>query len=109
MSDLFVHGYFVYEFLAVAAAWGFLALEAALREILQAERGPGSPSLTKLIGMAQAKGLLTSDEAEQLRAGASLRNRLMHPERQAVDSPGMSAQALATTFDAIARLYGNTR
>lgn len=102
---LFVHGYFVYEFHVVAVAWSLFAVEAALRDRLDAGRGPRKPGMAKLVGRALEAGLLTEEEADSLRAGVELRNGFAHPGGQVVHSPGMAAALVGSSHAAVADLY----
>lgn len=102
---LFVHSYFVYEFLVVALAWSFNALEAGLRDALQQRRGRGEPALHALVGRAQAKGWLTSDHADRLRSGTELRNRLVHAAGASRVSPALAEGVLAHTHADLAHVY----
>jgi hypothetical protein len=55
----------------------------------------------KLIGKAEGKGWLTATEAESLRAGAELRNRIFaHPRGQAYLPPGTSEPMIGTAHAA---------
>jgi hypothetical protein len=103
---LFEHTYFVYEFGVVAVVWSVLAVEAALRDCLgeQATRDDG---LAKLVGKAEGRGWFKHHEAEALRAGAVLRNRLTHAQTYAVLTPGIVAGALETAHLAIAQAYAS--
>lgn len=103
---LFEHTYFVYELGVVAVVWSALAVEAALRDCLGKEASDRD-GLTKLIGKAEGRGWFTHHEAEALRAGAELRNRLVHAETWNVLTPAMVAGALETAHLSIAKLYAN--
>lgn len=101
---LFEHTYFVYEFGVVAVVWSVLAVEAALRDRLGND-ADDRDGLTKLIGKAEGRGWLKQHEADALRAGAELRNRLVHAQSYGVFTPAMVAGALETAHRAIAKLY----
>jgi hypothetical protein len=103
---LFEHTYFVYEFGVVAIVWSVLAVEAALRDRL-GEVASDRDGLAKLIGKAEGRGWFKPHEAEALRAGAELRNRLVHAQTYGVFTPGMVAGALETAHLSIARLYAS--
>lgn len=102
---LFVHGYFAYEFHTVAVAWSLFAVEAALRARLGTGRGKEAPGMGKLVGMAQARALLTPEGAEAVRAGAGIRNGFAHPGGQFVYTPAMAAEQLAAGHVIVADLY----
>jgi hypothetical protein len=101
---LFEHTYFVYEFGVVAIVWSVLAVEAALRDRL-GEEASDRDGLAKLIGKAEGRGWFKPHEAEALRAGAELRNRLLHAQTYGVFTPAMVAGALETAHLSIAQLY----
>lgn len=100
--NLFVHGYFVYEFMTVAVAWSLHSVEGALRLRLGAGR---SASYAALLKTAANEGLLVAELLERLDAGRQLRNRFSHPTSQQVWAPGMAALSLATSHEAVAALY----
>lgn len=101
--ELFVHSYFVYEFSVVAVTWSLIAIEAALRDCLGA--AADRAGLTGLVGKAQGRGWLTVNEAERLRAGAQLRNRLAHADGQVNFTVGMAAPMLEAAHSAVRELY----
>lgn len=103
--SLFIHSYFEYEFLVVATAWSLLAVEVALRDVLELERGPGSPGLGKMIGKAQGRGWFTHAEAEAVSAGKELRDRLVHGTGVVRYTPGMTEPMLRASHAAVADLY----
>ena len=96
--QLFVHGYFVYEFVTVAVAWSLLAVEAALRAKL-----PGRNSRFKsMLKRAASEALLTPEMASRLDAGRHLRNDFSHPTGQIVWTLVMATGALKTSHEAVA-------
>lgn len=100
--DLFVHAWFHYEFLVVAAAWSLLAVEAAMRhEYPTREAEP----LKRVLAQAHQDGLLTDEQHDRLRAGAKLRNRLLHATEQSVWTFGMAAGVLASSHAVVADLF----
>lgn len=103
--SLFIHSYFEYEFLVVATTWSLLALEVALRDVLELDRGPGSPGLGKMIGKAQGRGWFTPAEAEAVSAGKELRDRLIHGTGIVRYTPGMAEPMLRASHAAVADLY----
>lgn len=105
--DLFVHCYFVYDFATVALVYGFMGLEAALRDRLPEARE--STPLMRLVDRAIESGLLTGQEGDQLKAGVQFRNRLIHPRQHAVLTPAMAAQMLKVTFAFVARFYSEAK
>lgn len=103
--EMFVHAAFLYDLFTVAAAWGLLALEPALRDRLNAGR---NATFRELLERAETRGLLTDDEVQRVSAGIELRHMFAHPERWSVYSPGLSEMLLAATHEVIAKLYGPT-
>lgn len=101
---LFAHGAFVWEFFAVASAWSIIAVELALRDVMEA--GASVP-FSKLIDRAETDGQLPAREAEVLRAGAGLRNRWFHGEGPLAITPGMAENIVAASQAVVARLYAN--
>jgi hypothetical protein len=101
---LFAHSYFVYEFGPVAVVWSVLAVEAALRDKLGNE-ATQDDGLSRLIGKAQGRGWFSAEQAEALRAGAELRNRLSHARTYGVFTAAQVAGALETAHELVARLY----
>lgn len=99
---LFAHGWFVYEFLAVAVAWSLLAVEAALRSALAPV--PDRMSLKDLIMRATHQGLVTSAWADRLDAARQLRNSFAHPETQSVFTVGMAAPLLEAAHEVCCQL-----
>lgn len=102
--SLFTHSYFVYEFGIVAVIWSLLALEAALRDGLGGD-ATQDDGLKKLVGKAEGRGWFTHQEAEALRAGVELRNRLVHGRTQGVLPAPAVVPMLAAAHDAVARIY----
>lgn len=103
--ELFVHGYFVYDFLMVSAIQSLLAVEAALRDVLEEPPRRRGPTFHPLVERAAARGYLTAEAAEAAKAGAQLRNRWVHVEGQKVISPGIAAGILGTSHQLVAELY----
>ncbi|MDP8975660.1 MAG: hypothetical protein M3N28_04705 [Actinomycetota bacterium] len=103
--ELFVHGYFVYDFLMVAAVQSLLAVEAALRDVLKEPPRRRGPTFHPLVERAAALGYLTTEAAEKAKAGAQLRNRWVHVEGQKVIPPGMAAEILGTSHQLVADMY----
>lgn len=97
---LFGHSFFVYEFLAVAALWSFLALEAALSTCLQEHA-----SFAKLIDRACKQGQIGPDVRERLHAARELRNGFAHPSTQVVWTLGMTAPTIEASHRVIADLF----
>lgn len=103
--ELFVHGYFVYDFLMVAAVQSLFAVEAALRDVLEEPPRRRGPTFHPLVERAAALGYLTTEAAEVAKAGAELRNRWVHVEGLNVISPGMAAEILGTSHQLVAEMY----
>jgi len=101
--ELFVHSYFVYEFLLTAVIWGLLALEASLRICLEVG---DEVSLSKLIRRARSDGLITEAEADVLDAGRQLRNSIVHGCLLPTFTPGAAEGMLRGTHEAISDLHG---
>lgn len=101
--EMFVHAAFLYDLFTVAAAWSFLALEAALRDRLVPVGN--RVTLGGLVQRAERRGLLNAKEAQKLGAGTELRNSFLHAQELGVLSPGTSQMLLAATHEAIANLY----
>lgn len=100
--SLFVHSYFVYEFLVVAVVWSLLAVEAALRDRFG---GPRSRALKSLIDDAHACGVFSADEADRLHAARELRDRYVHAETQGLFTVGLAGGMLEASHRAISDLY----
>jgi hypothetical protein len=100
---MFVHAAFLYDLLTVAAAWGLLALEPALRDRLNARR---NATFGELVRRAERVGLLTDDEGQRVGAGIELRHIFAHPGQWTVYSPGLSELLLGATHEVMAKLYG---
>jgi hypothetical protein len=99
--QLFVHGYFVYEFVTVAVAWSLLAVEAALRAQL-----PGSGSTFKsMLKRAESEALLTPEMASRLDAGRQIRNGFSHPTGQDVWTLKLATGGLKTSHEAVVCLF----
>lgn len=103
--ELFVHGYFVYDFLMVAAIQSLFAVEAGLRDVLEEPPRRKGPTFHPLIERAAALGYLTMEATEAAKVGAQLRNRWVHVEGQKVISPGMAAEILGTSHQLVAEMY----
>ncbi len=101
---MFVHAAFLYDLFMVASTWSLLAMEAALRDRLGADKGPG---FKRLVAMAQEAGLLTPEEAGRLGSGARLRNELVHPQGHMAYTRGMTQGFLAVAHETISRLYSD--
>ncbi len=97
---LFAHSFFVYEFMAVAALWSFLALEAALRACLQSHA-----PFAKLIDQACEQGRVGPGVGELLHAARELRNGFAHPSTQAAWTVGMAAPTVEASHRVIADLF----
>lgn len=95
--NLFTHSYF-------AVIWSLLALKAALRDGLGAD-ATRDDGLKKLVGKAEGRGWFTHQEADALRGGVELRNRLVHARAQGVLSAAAVAPMLAAAHDAVAHTY----
>lgn len=98
----FTHGWFVYEFMAVAVAWSLMAVEAALRSALAPV--PGRMSLKDLILRAEHEGLVTPAWTESLDAARQLRNGFAHPETQSAFTVGMAAPLLEAAHEVCCQL-----
>ena len=74
--QLFVHGYYVYEFVTVVVAWSLLAVETALRARLPAGE---SATFKAMLKRAESEKVLTPEMADRLDAGRQIRNSFSHP------------------------------
>ena len=100
--DLFVYGYFKYEFHFVSLVWSLFALEASLRDLLKANEGT---KFVKLISQGVERGLIADHQKEFLDAGRTLRNQVAHPTEQVVITPAMAAETLRSTHQLISEMY----
>jgi hypothetical protein len=100
--ELFVHSFYVYEFLAVGAAWSLLAVEAGLRDRLAAG---DSATFQKMINRAFEQGIFTDAERVSAHAGRDLRNGLSHPDMQDRWTPGVSAPVMRASHLLVASIY----
>jgi hypothetical protein len=100
---MFVHAAFLYDLFTVAAAWGLLALEPALRKRLNAGT---TVKFGELVERAGKRRLLSSEQIRRVSAGIELRHTFAHPENWRLCSPGMSEMLLEASHEVIARLYG---
>lgn len=98
--DLFVHGYFVYEFLTVGVLLSLQAVESSLRLVLDSRK-----PLASLIDRAHAVGLIDEEAKERLHAGRELRNLFSHPEQQSVWSFGMASSLIAGSHELVSELF----
>ena len=105
---LCVHSYFVHEFAFVGAVWSMFALEAALKDSLELPEDDCS-TLTSLTGKAQGHGWLTSDEGEQLRNGAKMRNAFVHARSQRTLTVGSAVLVLEASHRLVSALYERSR
>lgn len=102
--SLFVHSYFVHEFAFVGTVWSVFAVEAALKDVLNVADDDRA-TLTILTGKAQARGWLTTEEAERLRYGAMLRNGLVHSRSQGTFTGGIAASVISASHELTFALY----
>jgi hypothetical protein len=100
--DMFVHAAFLYDLFAVSSVWSLFAVEAALRDRLGVEKTFG-----RLVGLAASMGLLGEADLNQLRAGADLRNRIIHRSPAVVMTPGMAEMLISTSHRVVVRLYAD--
>lgn len=98
----FTHGWFVYEFMAVAVAWSLMAVEAALRSALAPV--PDRMSLKDLILRAEHQGLVTPAWADRLDAARQLRNSFAHSDRQSAFTVGMAVPLLEAAHEVCCQL-----
>ena len=104
---LFVHSFWVYEFLVVATSWSLHGVEAGLRQRF-APVGKGV-SFQKLIERAHAEGLLDDAWVERLDAGRQLRNYLSHPEAQTTFTVVDASVMLEAAHQVVAQLFADPR
>jgi hypothetical protein len=102
--ESFCFGYYAYSLLAVAGTWSVLAVEAALRLKLGADRRDNFKDLTR---QAERSGLLPSPgwDNGRLDAGRELRNRTVHGETQQLWTPAMAEEVLRASHEAVAALF----
>lgn len=98
--NLFVHGFFVYEFLTVGSLLALQAVEASLKVRLESGQ-----SFAKLIDRAASTGLISEEAREQLHAGRELRNAFSHPDQQVLSSFGMAGSVIASSHKIVAHLF----
>lgn len=103
--QLFVQGYFVYEFVTVAVAWSLLAVETALRARLQADE---RTTFKTMLRQAKSQAILTPDMAVRLDAGRQIRNGFSHPTGQVIWTLGIASSGLKTSHEAVAWLFPDT-
>lgn len=100
--NLYCHGFFVYEFVTVAAQHSFIALEAALAHRLDRPQD----SLADLIKRAKRHRLGDEATFEALDEGARrLRNGFSHARQQEVWTPGMAAPVIESVFTFVAAMW----
>lgn len=99
---VFAHGSLVWEFFAVGTAWSVIAVELALRDVMQS--GDRIP-FRELISEAERKGRIESSEAKALDAGAQLRNNWMHGKGFLAMTPGMAEEMILASHMLVAKLY----
>lgn len=102
---LFIHSWFIYEFMAVAVAWSLMAVEAALRETLAPV--PDRMTLKALILRAEREGFVTATWGDRLDAARRLRNGFAHPETQTAFTVGMAAPLLDAAHEVCCVLAGD--
>lgn len=98
--QLFVHGFFVYEFITIGAMWSLLAVEGALRLRLDSEA-----TFAARIRRARELGYIAEETAAQVDAGRELRNEFAHPTTQIVWTLGMAAPVIAASHKLVADLF----
>jgi hypothetical protein len=98
----FALAWFQYELLVVAGAWSLLAVEAALRERVDAN---DHRPFKALLAQAGRDGLFSAAQLDRLDAGRQLRNQLLHPREQQAWTLGMAAPIVEASHEVIALLY----
>ncbi len=102
---LFCHSWFVYDFLMVAAVQSLIAIEAALRDLLDEPPRRRGPGMRNLVERAVSRGLIPEEQAEGVLAAVDLRNSWLHVGGQKVISPAIAQQVVAESHAVIADLY----
>lgn len=134
VKNVFVYGWFVYPFYAVAAFLSDTAVEMALRRRFQAEDPRGKWPLTSLLSRARAQRLIRDEgfafarrqsdfrlpdhlASTGARPGASdytdilvetipkLRNSFAHPTNHTILLPGQAAASLSIAAEIINQLF----
>jgi hypothetical protein len=104
---LFCHAWFIYDFLMVAAVQSLIAIEAALRHLLEEEPRRRGPRMRNLVERAVSQGFIPQEQADNVLAAVDLRNSWLHVGGQMVISPGMAQQVVAASHAVVADLYSN--
>lgn len=93
--ELVRHPYFRYEFTTVAVSISLFALERAFGKRLGSEK-----PLQKLMERAADEGIITSELADRLDAGRSLRNKLAHSDLTGIAlTPVMAVSMVKAALD----------
>ena len=102
--DCYVQGYYAYALFAVGGTWSIMAVEAALRLRLGADRKVQFSSLVKA---AEREGYLPERgwDDGRLDAGRQLRNAVVHGGQQQLWTPAMAREIIAASHEAIAALF----
>jgi uncharacterized protein YutE (UPF0331/DUF86 family) len=61
--------------------------------------------LGRLVERAEREQLVSSRDAERLKAGAEFRNRLLHSSGQVAMTPGIAEGILRASHEAVAKLF----
>lgn len=100
---LYVHGFFVYDFVTVGVHYSLMALEAALSHRVRARP---KETFQQLIDKALLEHVLDAPDHELVQAAARrLRNSLSHPTMQNIWSPAMAAPAIAQAHRIVAIVF----
>jgi hypothetical protein len=104
--DLYAHGYYAYALPAVGCTWSVLAVEAALRIKLGAER---KTQFSALVRQAERQGLLPAPgwDNGRLDAGREFHNRVVHGNHHGVLPPAMARNIIAAAHEAVAALFAD--
>lgn len=105
--SLFVHSWYAYDFLTVAAVHSLIGVEAALRQRLEERPKRRGPGMRNLVDRAVSSGLVAGTDGERLLAAVALRNAWLHVDGQKIITPGMAAGVLSGSHVAVARLFGS--
>ncbi len=114
-KDLFVYGYFRYDFFTVAALFAYMALETALRyrwcRSISGEVSARLPraKMRKLLEGLVKRGMLTIWEQRQCELAWRIRNSLAHPETSSTYFPSYALAALREVALVINRLFDPER
>lgn len=98
--DMFALSFYCYEQLVVAASHSLFGVEVALRLRLDRERG-----FQNLISGALSEGLISSEVADIVDTGRTIRNRFVHEGEQPVWTFGLADSVIGASYRLVSELY----